>query len=82
MLTDNEYAVIAEGLRTLFLIALPISLGVGIAGTLVGTLQSATTIQDHSLSYVVRLIALVGLLYIFGPMAVEALASLMELALQ
>ena len=80
MLGTNElYDIVREGLRVLFLLGLPILLGVGTASILVGVLQAATTIKDSAISYAAKICAFFAMLYL---LAGEIERSFTELALQ
>jgi flagellar biosynthesis protein FliQ len=57
--------VVAEGLRTLFLICGPCLVAVALAGILSGVLQTVTAIHESAISYVLKLAALVGLTGMF-----------------
>ena len=75
-----EYDVVLLGLRTLFVLGVPVVLALAVAGTIIGALQSATAIQEPALGYAVRLLALVCLLYVLLPTAIPTLIALAELA--
>lgn len=72
--------VLSEGIRTLFILGVPVVLVVSLAGTLSSVIQTVTSIQDPSISYAVRLIALVSLIYFFAPMIQQHIIILAEMA--
>ena len=76
MISGVEYDLAVEALRALFLLAVPVVIVAAVAGTIIGALQSATTIQDSALSYAVRLGAVVALLYFMLPAINRSIMSL------
>ena len=75
-----EYDIIVEAVRVLLLVGVPLVILLGVAGTLVGALQAATTIQDSALSYAAKLLMLVLVIYLLLPMAVKLVTALAETA--
>ncbi len=59
--------IMTEALRVVFLLGLPVVLFGALAGTIVGALQSATSIQDTTLQYAARLIVVLLVLYFLAP---------------
>lgn len=57
--------VIAESIRALFLICGPCLLAVSLVGILAGALQTVTGIHEAVISYILKLMALCGLLFMF-----------------
>lgn len=75
------YQVMLEALRTLFLMGVPVVIALSIAGTILGALQSATSVHEPALAYGAKLLTLVVLLYFFLPHVAESLLSLMRMVL-
>ncbi|MCB0333155.1 MAG: flagellar biosynthetic protein FliQ [Bdellovibrionales bacterium] len=59
--------IITEAFRVIFLLGLPVVLLAALAGSIVGALQSATSIQDTTLQYATRLIVVMLVLYFLTP---------------
>jgi flagellar biosynthesis protein FliQ len=74
--------LVAEGVRTLFLICGPCLLAVALAGLLSGILQTVTAIHESALSYVFKLVALLGLVGIFFIPMRDGLVALFVRALK
>lgn len=68
--------ILIEGLRTVFIVGVPVVVGVAVAGLIVAALQSATTVVEPALSYAVRLVTVVVLGYLCLPMFIEAVSAL------
>lgn len=80
MTSGMEYDVLMAGIRALFYIGLPITLGVALIGTIVSAFQAATTIQEPSIGYAARILALIALLYLLFPAFARTCTNLAELA--
>ena len=74
-----DFELIYEAIRLLFLLGVPILLAIATVGLFVSSLQAATTIQDQSSSYAVKLIVLIALLYFGLPIAVQALSEFSQI---
>ncbi|MGI6524307.1 MAG: flagellar biosynthetic protein FliQ [Bdellovibrionota bacterium] len=57
------HELIQEALRILFLINFPLIIGVLLVGTIASTLMAATSVQEQSASYALRLITVLVILY-------------------
>ena len=75
-----EYDVLMAGIRALLYIGLPIILAICLIGTIVGSIQAATTVQEPALGYAARVLALVGVLYLLFPAFSQTCLNLAELA--
>jgi type III secretory pathway component EscS len=80
MISGAEYDVIVQGIRALFFITVPILLAVSIIGTVVASIQAATTIQEPALGYTARVCALAVVLYLLFPAFARTCMNLAELA--
>lgn len=80
MLASPEYTILVEGLRTLFLLAVPILVVVSLAGTIISIFQSATNMPEPALGYAARILALVAVLYFMLPSFSRSLIELAQLA--
>ena len=65
---DLVLRVVREGLILTLLVATPPLLASLLVGLVVGALQSATQIQDHSIAFVSKLIAVFVVLVMAGPL--------------
>ncbi|RMG42584.1 MAG: flagellar biosynthetic protein FliQ [Candidatus Dadabacteria bacterium] len=81
MLDNQIYDISIEALRTLYLVGIPILLAITVASLLVSFLQAATTVRDTAISYSVRVLAFVVLMYVMFRAFSGALVSLMQRAL-
>ena len=77
---DLHYEITVEALRVLFLLGLPLVLAMALIGTIGAALQTATAIHDSALTYAIRLITLVVLIYLLLPTAVQSLLNLTKMA--
>ena len=69
MLTDTARQAVMLGLE----MAGPVLLVILVVGLVVGTLQAATQIQDQSVGFVVRLLAVVATLVVLLPWMLDRL---------
>lgn len=67
MNADQATVLIGNLLQTVLFIAGPILVASLIAGVLVGIIQTATQINEASVSYVVKVIAVGAVLVVLGP---------------
>ena len=79
---NQLYDVYLEGLRTFYLIAAPTVLVIFVAGSLASILQSALSVREATMSYAVKLIAFVILLYLILPTVVQSMMNLSEFSLK
>ncbi len=82
MFDAASYDLLYQAIKVVFLTALPVLLVLGISGLLAGVLQAATGINDIAVSYGIKMLALVGLLYFFLPAWFDSISKLAELALR
>lgn len=82
MLSPEIQTLLFEALRTLYMILLPLVVAISLSGALISFLQSASTVQEQALSYAVRLLAFVLMLYLLLPMFSESLTLLARRAFQ
>ncbi len=68
---DQALAMIAQMLHMTMFIAGPILMASLAAGVGVGVIQTATQVNEASVSYVVKVLAVVGVLAAVGPMMAE-----------
>lgn len=78
----TELAVVFEGIRALLLIGLPLVAVVGLFGILAAVLQGSTTLVDPAFAYAIRLLALLGALYVLMPAFTRTMLMLTQSALQ
>lgn len=74
----NEDMVLQIGREALYLIvtlAAPLLLSALVVGLLVGVFQAATQIQEQTLSFIPKLVALVVALIVMGPWLLQAWLS-------
>ena len=67
MNSDQATMLIADLLRTVLYVAGPILVVSLLAGVLVGIIQTATQINEASVSYVVKVVAVGAVLIVLGP---------------
>ena len=73
------YDAIVEGLRILFLLAVPVVVALSLTGTVVSALQAVTSINEPALGYGLKLLALVVVLYVMLPSVTQSLVSFSQL---
>jgi flagellar biosynthetic protein FliQ len=66
--TDLVLRAVREGLLLVLLVSAPPLLASMVVGFIVSALQSATQIHDQALSFVPKLVAMVVVLLLLGPM--------------
>ena len=76
------YFVVRESLQTLVTVGGPLFMTVLIVGLVIGAVQSATQINDPAISFVPRILALVGALMVSGHWIVETLAQLFKASVE
>jgi flagellar biosynthetic protein FliQ len=76
---DSIHEVIKLCLTTGLMVAAPIVLTALIIGTLVSLLQTVTSIQEQTLSFVPKLIGCAMCLWIMSPWILQQLGTLFEL---
>lgn len=76
------YDTILQALRAFYVVGLPVVVVLTVAGALAALLQTALGVQEQTVSYAVRLVAFVVLLYAFLPVAAQTVMSVAELALR
>lgn len=76
-----QYDLMLEALRTVFLICLPIVLGVALTGLLASALQSVTGTADPASLYALRLIVLVLIVYLLFSTMSDSIINLARMAL-
>ena len=67
MSEDYILRVVQEGLYLVLLVSLPPVLASLVVGLLVSLVQATTQIQDHTLTFVPKLVAVLGTLALTGP---------------
>lgn len=80
MLHGELYTVLLEGLRALFLIVVPLTVAIALAGGLAGAVQTSTAITDVAIGYAMRLVAAVTVIYFFYPAFSRTIVALAERA--
>jgi len=78
----NLQGLLQETFRLLFLINVPILIGVVCAGTLIALFMAVTGVKDKSLSYAVRLITVVIIIYVMSEKIIQWLVDLMTSCLK
>lgn len=83
-MTDGAYIlqVVREGLYLVLLVSLPPVLASLVVGLLVSLLQASTQLQDHTLSFVPKLVAVLVTLAVAGPWIGAQLVRFTQTVLQ
>ena len=76
----QQYDLLVEALRVLFVVCLPVIVALALAGTLVSALQGVTGLNDSASAYALRLIVLVMVLYFFFSSMSESIVNLARMA--
>jgi len=82
MNADSIYEIIKVCLWTSLLVMAPMALVALVVGTVTGVLQTITSIQEQSLSFVPKLLAAVAVVWLMAPWGLEQLVNLMSLFFQ
>lgn len=77
---EGERAI-SEAIRILFIFAIPVTVVVAVAGTIVSALQSAMAMRDPATGYLVRLIALLLVLSMVLPGSARSLGQFLGMIL-
>lgn len=80
--THLLHSVGNEAVRLLILYGAPCVAAALVASVLIGFFQAATNIHEHTINYVGRLIALVGIGYLLTAALIESLKSLLGMVLE
>ena len=78
---DSYHEIIKLCLTTGLMVAAPIVLTALVVGTIVSLLQTVTSIQEQTLSFVPKLLACCLCIWIMAPWMLQQLGSLLELML-
>lgn len=75
MTVDGALSLLSELLRaSLYIVGAPLAVSL-LAGLLVGVVQTATQVNEASVSFVVKIVAVTGVLFALGPtLAAHAVA--------
>ena len=77
----GHHEIVVEAMRAIFLLGLPVVLALALVGTVSAALQTATALQDSALSYAVRVLTVIVVLYLMAPLAAQQLTKLAVMAL-
>ncbi len=77
MTPETDIATGQEPLWVMLLLGAPLLLSALAVGLLVGMLQAATQINEMTLSFIPKLMALVGALWLAGPWMLQVITSYM-----
>jgi len=66
MQDSQVIAMTAQALNLVLILSLPTIVTAAVAGTVVALLQALTQVQEQTLSFVIKLIAVVGVLFLTG----------------
>lgn len=80
MIYGAEVDFLFEALRAFFVLAFPVVVVLALAGILVAAFQGATAIRDGASAYAIRLLALIGALYVLFPLYSRTLIDLVRAA--
>lgn len=67
MTPDETIQLMSQFLRTAGMVAIPILAACLLAGLAVGVVQAATQVNEASVSFVVKAVALIAVLVVLGP---------------
>ncbi len=82
MNADSLYEIVKICLWNALIIMSPMAVVAVVVGTLAGFLQTITSLQEQSLSFVPKLLAAVAVLWLLAPWMTEQLVNLMTLFFQ
>ncbi len=75
MSSDHALALVLEALRAALWVAGPVLLVALLAGIIVGMAQTVLQLNESSVSFVVKVIAVVGVLLVLGPFLAQKLVD-------
>ena len=78
MTPESVVAIGQQALQVIVLLSAPMLLSALLAGLLIGMLQAATQINELTLSFIPKLMVLVGALWIGGPWMLELITTYAE----
>lgn len=81
-MTSEIYEILRQGLTAMFLLSIPIVAGAAVGGIVVGVLQAVTGVHDSGISYGVRFIALLVVLYVFVGSLSQSIYTLFSISLE
>jgi len=79
---DQALALTHAFFQTVLLVAMPVLMASLIAGLVVGLLQAATQVNEASLSYVVKAVAVLATLAVVGPTVASEMVRYTKASLQ
>jgi flagellar biosynthetic protein FliQ len=82
MSADHALALLLDLFKVTLVLVGPLLGAALVAGVLVGILQTATQVNESSVGYVVKVVAAVATLLVFGPMMAEKVVSYTRASLE
>jgi len=76
------YALLRDGLADLAVTSGPLMIALLVVGLVVGVLQAATQVNDTAASFLPRLVAAIGVMWLFGGWMMERMAAFLAKALE
>ena len=68
----------SQSMQAIGLILLPVLIPISIIGLLIGFLQAVTQIQDHTIGFIIKIVAVGVILYFIGPWGINTLADFVK----
>ncbi len=81
-MTGQIYDLLREAAKILVYLLVPLFAATVFSGLVVGVLQAATAIRERALSYAIKMISVVGVLYFLFPLFSDRLIKLFTISLQ
>jgi flagellar biosynthesis protein FliQ len=74
---ENEFAieVVGQAIRVTLMLAAPMLLGALVIGILVSIFQAVTQINEQTLSFIPKILVIIGALVIFSPWMMETMVT-------
>lgn len=79
---DSVSELLKLALSEGFIVMIPIALGALLVGLVIGILQTVTSIQEQTLTFIPKLAAAALLIYLLGPWMLQRLGSMMAMFIQ
>lgn len=74
---DNDFVidVLNQALKTTMLLAAPLLIGALVIGVVVSLFQAVTQINEQTLSFIPKIVVIVGILVLFSPWMIQVMTS-------
>ena len=78
MTSESITLIFREAMKTVLIIGSPLLLSILITGLIISILQAATQINEQTLSFIPKILSVLGIVAIFGPWMLEIMLDYMQ----